>query len=227
MTVYTMPQRSAEWFDIRQWVLTGTKFKEIMGVPYPKKVPSENAVIKVLENATWGMIGEEFAEVPDIYVNDAMQRGIDLEPLAIAEYERLTGETVTEIWFVTINEWHGLSPDWLIWKELDPGVMLYHKAVEVKCPGGKNFVKWMIEDKIPDDYLWQVVNYFLVADTIQELDFVIYNPEFYLKEKQMHIINVTREDLADPIARAEERLKLFRPIWEENILKLTKVTNED
>jgi len=211
-----MQQWTDEWLEARQGVITWTKLKDIMWGTTPK------AIDKAMQTAIWNMLWEEFAEVPEIYVNQAMQRGTDLEPIAKAKYEELTNQDVTEVWFIKKNEWHWLSPDWIIWEEIEPGVIKYYKAIEIKCPGGKNFVKYIIEDKLPDEYIWQVVNYFLVIDTLEELDFIIYNPDFYLKGKQMHIINIKRADLKEYIEKAEERLKLFRPKWENFILKLTK-----
>jgi hypothetical protein len=221
MEILNVEQGSQEWLEARQGCITGTKLKEIMGTPYPARAPTEKAVDKIMMTAVWGLLWEEFAEVPEIYVNSAMQRGTDLEPIAIAKYEELTGQKVDTIWFVKINEWHWLSPDGLIAHDRK-NTEHFNKWVEVKCPGGKNFVKCVIENSLPEEYVWQIVNYFLVVPTMEELDFIMFNPDFYITEKQMHVINIKREDMQELITRAEERLKLFRPLREEKILQLTK-----
>ena len=72
--------------------------------------------------------------------------------------------------------------------------------------------------KIDKSYFWQVVNYFLVIDTLEELDFMLFNPDFYDRENMIYIINVTRKELKEYITKADEQLKIFRTHW----LKLEK-----
>jgi len=119
------------------------------------------------------------------------------------------------------NDWLGLSPDGIV---ADENTMAddIRKAVEIKCPEPKAFVRYMIQNKIPDEYKWQVVMYFIVIDTLEELDFIIYNPEIYDEDYRMHVINVKREDLQEEIQKAEEAIKEFRKEWVETIKTFTK-----
>ena len=80
----------------------------------------------------------------------------------------------------------------------------------------------MFEDKIPNEYLWQVVHYFIVIDTLEELDFIVFNPNYIKSDKQLWIKNIKRSDLKEEIERAEKDLKQFREKWLEHIKILLK-----
>jgi len=66
-------------------------------------------------------------------------------------------------------------------------------------------------------YYWQVVHYFLVIDTLEKVTFSLYNPDIWDKDKQLHIITVTRQDLQQEIDKAEKKLADFKTKW--NTLK--------
>ena len=121
-----------------------------------------------------------------------------------------------KVWFILKEKWLGLSPDWIIdscgWLSDKPW---YTKAIEIKCPRWKNYIKYLLEDKIPDEYKWQVVNYFVVMEDLEELDFIIYNPDCSEEIKSLHIINVTREELQEDINKASKKLKDFKKQWDE------------
>jgi len=120
--------------------------------------------------------------------------------------------------FITANDWNGLSPDGII---LDEDSGLYKKSIEIKCPRGKNYIKYLLEDKIPDEYRWQVCNYFVVMEDLEELDFIIFNSDVTEDITDLHIITVTRADLQKDIDKALDKLQGFKKDWDnlENILK--------
>jgi hypothetical protein len=65
------------------------------------------------------------------------------------------------------------------------------------------------------------VHYFVVIETLEYLDFVIFNPEIYDKDFRKIVIRITREELEDDIKEAEESLLEFRNEWIATINKLT------
>ncbi len=110
-----------------------------------------------------------------------------------------------------------MSPDWII-KTWD----VYWQALEIKCPRWKNYVKYYLENKIPDEYKNQVVNYFLVMEDLECLHFMIFNPDTINRLKHYKIIEVTRADLEVPIRKAEEKLADFkknRNTLKDNLIK--------
>ena len=58
-------------------------------------------------------------------------------------------------------------------------------------------------------------------DDLEELDFIIYNPDVSAEIKSLHIINVKRADLQKDIDKANKRLEEFKANWDK--LKATLI----
>ena len=112
----------------------------------------------------------------------------------------------------------GISPDAVCFYE--DGAKY---ALEIKAPEAKAFIRYALEGGIPDEYKWQVVHYFVVIDTLQSLDFIVYNPELRDPRMRKRIITVSRSDLSEDIEKAENALVVFREEWIETLEKLTKI----
>lgn len=185
-------QRTEEWKQIRKGSIGGTRVKSVM---------AKNNLPLVDE-----LIAEKHSDLIDeTFVNDAMQRGIDLEPFAIAEFEDRTEMKVESFGLVTNNEFPGchLSPDGLI---LDgSGVPL--SGVEVKCPSTKKHVEYIRTNRIPAEYKFQVYHYFTICETIESMYFVSYDPRFEVRP--FHVIQITREEHADQLEEFETKLYKF------------------
>lgn len=154
------------------------------------------------------MIAENY-EKEDNYQSKEMSEGVLKEPWAIDKYEEETGQKVTTVGFVTLGESLGLSPDGLVGKK---------KAIEVKCPGLQKHIEYIIKDKIPAEYKWQVVHYFVVMDDLEEVDFITYHPKFPLKE--IHIVNVKRTDLEKEILEAKDKIAQFLEKYNQTLAQL-------
>ena len=197
-------QGSEEWLKARAWVITWTKLKNICWSS------------KTQETAMYELIAEEFAPLEENFSSQAMQRWKELESIAKAKYIDKTWEKVEEIWFIKKNNYVWLSPDGVIFDENEK----IKKAIEIKCPWAKNFTKCILENKIPEEYKYQVIMYFLVISDLEELDFILYNPDFYIKEKRLFVINIKRQDLEKEIYKAESQIEIFRKSWLEKIKTL-------
>lgn len=189
-------QWTPEWINARRWVITGTRLKSVMSKKWTK---ARNSMIDEL-------IAEEMSPDEWRYVSDAMINWTILEPQAREEFERITGKKVETVWFCLDDKknciWY--SPDWLIkvrWK--------YKEWIEIKCPWAKNHIRYILDNKIPDEYLWQVVHAFIVNNDLQRLYFISHNPHMYIEKLRTHIIPVTREDLLDEIGRAQSAIDDF------------------
>lgn len=77
-----------------------------------------------------------------------------------------------------------------------------------------------MEREIPTEYFWQVVHYFVIIDELEELDFIVYNPEIYDPSLRMVTITVTRAQLAEDIAKAQTEIRKFRVEWVETMKKV-------
>lgn len=220
-------QWTPEWLKMRAGVFTWTCLKKIMTGKFLKDWKTPDATMK--KSMLWLMyelIGWEFSydeNAPEVK-NYALTMWNELEPIAREKYQEITWYRVQEVWFIKKNDWLGLSPDWLIEENKE-----YTKAVEFKCPLGNDsakFFKYMFEwinalKNDTDKYIWQIVHYFIVIDDLEELDFVVFNPNIS-KDKQMHIINIKREDILEEIEEGKKRIEAFREIWVEHIKLLIK-----
>ena len=198
MIIHNCDQGSHEWHQIRIGKITGTRLK------------------KMLANDNLSLIDELIAEEEtgltddDDFVSEEMQRGIDLEPLAIQEYSNITGHEVDHPCLIQSDEWPILmmSPD---------GYIGTTGAVEIKCPKTKTHIKYIRQGKIPNDYKEQIWCYFMVNPDLQWLDFVSYDPR--LTKKPIWILHITREQVQEDVNDALWQLGSF-------ITKLDNYKNE-
>ena len=203
MKNHQVEQKTDEWFHLRKGKITGTTLKAIMGTPKAR----QDAIYEIIaERLTVGVENDTEYENP-------MVRGNRLEPDAIAAFEFETGKKVERIGLSESdsNPMIANSPDGLIGK---------HEAIEVKCMGGKNHVKTWLTNEIPDEYQWQVAQYFVVNDDLKKLYFVAYNPD--IPTHQLHIIEATREDMAIEIERAKIAQDIFLKEVEEKLKTIIK-----
>lgn len=189
-------QRSDEWHHLRKGKITGTTLKAIMGTPKARK------------DAFYEILAERLTEGVDTEHENPMDRGVRLESDAIKEFEAETGKFVDITGFSENDEnpFIANSPDGLIGTD---------EAIEVKCLQGKGHVKMWLENKVPDEYDWQVVQYFVVNQELKKLYFVGYHPE--ITSHPLHIIEVTRESIEDDIKFAKESQEKFIKEVEEKL----------
>jgi putative phage-type endonuclease len=182
-------QGTSEWLHWRKGKITGTVLKSIMGTPRAK------------QDAIYEMIAQRLVEgVDDEEYESPMDRGTRLQPDAIAMFELETGKSVEEVGGTESdkNSQIASSPD---------GLISETEAIEIKCPGGKNHVKYWLENKLPEDYMWQIVQYFVVNEKLQTLYFVSYHPEIAVHP--LHIIEIKRSDIGENILLARDKQEEF------------------
>jgi hypothetical protein len=120
-----------------------------------------------------------------VYVNAAMQRGIDLEPVAVAAYEAAVGELVDVPGFMFAEEL-------LVGASLD-GLCGSEGALEVKCPDSVTHLEYLREGRLPPVYVAQVTHNLWVSGR-EWLDFVSFDDRFP-ESLQLFRIRVTRKEL--------------------------------
>lgn len=86
--------------------------------------------------------------------------------------------------------------------------------MEIKSPQVKSYIRYVLAGGIPEDYLWQVVQYFIVIDSLKYLDFVIFNAQIKDKDFRVRKIRVTREELSDSIEKAKNQLEKFKATFD-------------
>lgn len=183
MKKHNLEQRTDEWHFLRKGKITGTTLKGLMS---SKKDTREDAEYELIaERLSTGAESDE----------NAMDRGTRLEPEALAAFEFETGRSVEVCGFCEHDDEQFIaqSPDGLIGET---------EAVEVKCLAGKKHVRAWLTNEIPDDYYWQVVQYFVVNPRLELLHFVCYNPD--IPVHPLHIIPKRRAEIAEDIEKARQ-----------------------
>lgn len=131
-------QGTPQWLALRKTKITATDSAVIMGKNPWKSVQQ--------------LYDEKMSDEPPSPPNAAMQRGIELEPIARDLYEIKTGWNVQPK--VVIKDWAMASLD---------GIDEYGHIVEIKCPGEKVH-NMALKDKIPDYYYPQLQHQMFVCD---------------------------------------------------------------
>lgn len=187
MKILDIEQNTPEWDAARLGKVTGSKLKDIVSERGGRKIGFYQL------NADRLALADEIDE-------DARDRGHRLEHEAIELFEGETGKKVNKDIGLVISDFHpsiAVSPDGLIQND-----GIYDEAVEVKCLGTARHIQIIEEDVIPRDYWYQVLQYFIVCDTVAILNFVSYDPR--LVAHPFHLIVVTREDVKEQVERYKQ-----------------------
>ena len=140
--LHEVAQRTPEWFEARKGYLTASQFGDWL-----------TKTGKVAEKAKLTAASKVLAEMagypdPPPFVNDDMQRGIDLEPTARRLFEDATLLEVREIGFATsVQGYFGCSPDGLV---SDGG------GLEIKIPRASKLIQYHENRELPEEYRAQV-----------------------------------------------------------------------
>lgn len=178
------------WLDARRGKITGTRLGNLFSKRDQKPL-----------KGYYELIAERVALPPTD--ENAMDRGHRLETDALDRFVSETGKKINKdliMWHRDDDENIAVSPDGVIGKT---------EAIECKCLDSANHLKALLEKEIPKEYDMQVLQYFIVNDSLRTLYFVFYDPrmpkDFFFFEKK-------REDVKDQIV---EYLALERKVLAE------------
>jgi hypothetical protein len=172
-------ENEADWKAYRLGKLGGTRVNKIK--------PAKNKNDKKI--GFYELIAEKMG-VPTEEENP-MERGKRLESEAIKKFEEQYGYTVDttlKIWVSDDNSDITCSPDGSIGDE---------EAVECKCLSSARHIQAIIENKIPDDYEDQAIQYFVCNTKLKRLYFVMYDPRIVARPLVVFILE--RADIEDRI----------------------------
>ena len=202
-------QGSAEWFDARRGKITASRIADVTA---KLKGGAEAASAK---NYRAQLVVERLTGISeDTYTNAAMQRGIDMEPLARECYEFLLGTTVEQVGFsdhpyILMS---GASPDGLVGND---------GLVEIKCPNTATHIEYLLAGKVPAQYIPQML-WQMACTGRKWCDFVSYDNRLP-EEMQLFIVRLERDEKAitemelavisfqESITKMIEELKALRP----------------
>lgn len=191
ITIHNVEQRSKEWFKMRLGVITGSRAKNMF------KANNLSFIDELIAEKLSG-------EIVESHPTQAMMHGIMMEPIALEEYRMRTGHDTREIGFCVRDDkpWLAISPDALVYD--NEGNI--RGGLEIKCPSTKKHIEYLRTSRIPAEYKYQILHYFIVIDEIEFMDFMSYDPRI---EQSVSLVRVTREDWADKIIMAKEHYSKF------------------
>ena len=157
MKIYTneeLPQGSEEWLKTRLGKFGGTDAQAVATAG------------KGLETLCFEKVGEIITGRPkDTYKNADMERGNELENTARSAYEIQSGNMVTQVGYVELDEYIGVSPDGLVGED---------GLIEIKCPSDSVFIRFLYDRKLDTKYEWQMQHQMYVTGR-KWCDYVVYN----------------------------------------------------
>ena len=136
-----MEQRSEEWFAARAGYVSASRMAGVMVEKRPSST-RDNLIAELICERLTGTSGNTFS-------SPAMQRGVDLEPIARSWYEATAGAMAFECGFIkhpTIPMF-GASPDGLVG---DDGLL------EIKCPNTATHIETLLRGSYDTAYRYQI-----------------------------------------------------------------------
>lgn len=161
-----------EWLEARLGKVTGTRLGDVT----PKRGGGKRI-------GFYEIIAERVA-IPANGEN-VMDRGHRLEIVALERFAQETGKEVDGSLVIWSREDHpdiAVSPDGVVAGEKE--------AVEVKCLSSARHIEAWLTKKVPDDYEYQVLQYFIVNEQLETLYFTFYDPRM---PKDFFYLTITRE----------------------------------
>ena len=203
-----MEQRSPEWFRARKGKVTASKIADVMAKGRGGAESLTRA--KYIDQLVTERLTKDIQEG---YTNDAIQRGVDLEPIARDNYCFSSGFHVVETGFVNHPsiEFAGASPD---------GLVGGSGLLEIKCPNSNTHIEYILAGKPPAKYVPQMA--WQLACTGREwVDFVSFDDRLEDESKHLFIVRYQRDD--EYIAEIEEQVKLFLAEVEAKVAKFKSI----
>lgn len=141
-------QGSAEWLAVRAGIPSASNFDKL--------VTAKGEASKQAQKYLYALAAEKVSGIKEeSFQSQAMLKGIETEPEAVAYYELTQGVEVQEVGFVLHDsKRYGCSPDRLVGAD---------GLLEVKCPLPSTHVSYLLENNLYQDYLQQVQGQLLVT----------------------------------------------------------------
>lgn len=204
-----VPQRSPEWYQARCGRLTGSRAAAMRAtVKSGEAADRRDLRIQLACERITGLSQE------DTYVNAAMQRGIDMEPAALAAYEAMTGNLAQTTGFLSHDTLQaGCS--------LDGHLGDYDTLVSLKCPKSATHLRYLRGGKFPSEHRAQMLHELWITGA-QAYDFLSFDDRFP-EALQVFYVRVPRDE-AD-IAEYAREARAFLAEVDQEVAALLTMTN--
>jgi len=188
-----------DWLEGRKSKITGSRLKDIV----VKRGTGEKL-------AYYEIIAERICTSEE--EENPMERGTRLEQEGVERLQDATGhefDTSLVLWEHNDNNAIAISPDGFKGNTL---------AVEIKCLSSARHIESYLTKKIPEEYEFQKLQYFIVNEELETLYFALYDPR--MPEKlQLHYFTVRREDV-------QEDVEMYLAYQKEKLAKIEEIINE-
>lgn len=164
MTIHDVIQGTEDWHWLRMGRIGSSEASVLLVDGKSKSGLGTGAISLLFEKAAEILTGE----VGTDYISEDMQRGSELEPFAVKEYENQLLQKVDRIGYVSDGDYFGYSPDGFIG---DDGL------TEFKCPSAKEFVRYAITKEVKKEYIGQM-QWGLWITKRKWIDYVVFHPDF-------------------------------------------------
>lgn len=187
-------QASASWLEERTGCATASRMNDILDFQKSGK-PGSKRIQYMKEILAERMTGNAMRH----FVTQAMQDGLDREPVARAEYEAKTGNLVSLAGFIPHPsiEFSGCSPDGLV---EDDGL------IEIKAPTDSKYVDWLLAGVVPDEHKAQMT-FQLACTGRQWVDFCAYSPNVKDPKKRLFVRRF--EPSKEEVSALEDEVRKF------------------
>jgi len=161
---HNIPQGTDEWLQLKAGRFSGTNAAALL--VNGRSASGMGAELQSLIYAK----AAEYVEGPDLdtYKSPAMIRGNELEPVARQRYEDEYFTQVSEVGFISLGDYFGVSPDGLVGED---------GAIEIKCPGGAKYIRFVDTGEIPKAHYAQM-QWLLYITGRMWCDYVVFHPDF-------------------------------------------------
>lgn len=162
MIIHNVEQGSGDWFKLRIGLPTASNFDQIV-------TPKTGQLSKSSVKYAYRLIAERLLNTPMESLEGLawMDRGKELEPHAVKQYEFVNEVETVPVGFITTDDGKlGASPDRLIKGQA--------VGIEVKCPAPHTHVGYLL-DGPGDSYRPQVQGQLFVAE-LERVDLYSYHP---------------------------------------------------
>jgi putative phage-type endonuclease len=202
-------QGTEEWFQQRLGKVTASRISDVIA-------KTKTGISTSRQNYLIQLVSERLTgKKTDSYTNQAMQDGIEREPIARKLYESKTNSIVTEVGFFDhpVIKNSGASPDGAVNSEEEGK---YAGLIEIKCPIETTHTNTLMSKSVPTKYIPQM-QWQMACTNARWVDFISFNPNFP-DELQVFIKRLDRDD--DYIAELETEVIKFLEEVEQTIIKL-------
>lgn len=160
-----------QWLLARQGKITGTRLKDIV----VKRGNGEKKGYYELIAERLAVTEEEFeGYIPN---ETPMNRGTRLQKFALDRLSHAIERDIDSnlvLWVREDNESIAISPDGFLENA--------EAAVETKCLSSASHIEAWLTKKVPEEYEYQKLQYFIVNDKLQRLYFAFYDPRIPCKD---------------------------------------------